>query len=88
MAIQVNRFEVIDGRGEPAVGDRSRKPPLSEHGDGFDIDEVGGGEISRVSDLAPGTSTVGAVVTDHVRQHRCIDHDQRRERSSAMSSAA
>jgi len=51
IAVQIDGGEVVDRRREPPVGDRARELALAQHSDGFDVDEIRGGDIAGNSDL-------------------------------------
>jgi hypothetical protein len=63
-------------------------PALAQDGDRLEVHQVRGGKLPGDPDLSPGAPTVGTVVAHDVGEDRRVEHDQPRDRCSAMSSTA
>ena len=87
-AIQRKGQEVVDCCSESSCGEVACSPPLAEHSDGLDIDEIGCSEMGLPNYACPGCPPVLAVVSDEVGHDRGIDDDQLRPRSSSRSCTA
>lgn len=81
-------FEIVNRQREASSRDRLRQPSLSQDGNGLDVDQIRCGDLASRSKFGACPSSVGAIVSDDVRKHRCIENDQRRSRCSATSAAA
>ena len=80
--------EVIHGVLEPLIGHGASQPTTAEHSRRLDVDKIRCSKLSMNAEQLPGLPVSGGVVTHSVGQHRGIDDDHRRERSSARSAAA
>lgn len=88
IAINVDRLQILNRRGEAPVRDRASHPSFAEHGDGFHVDQIGSGDLPGRSRLSSGSPTIGSVVTYDVRQDRGVNDDQACCRSLPRSSTA
>lgn len=66
--VDIELPEIVNCCGKPFIGHRAGDPSLAQHGDRFDVREIGRGHVAAIPEGHAGSVPVGPVIADDIGQ--------------------